>query len=174
MSTASKFLGVLALGLFAAGCGSSRPVSVAAAAPPRAVGAEPIPGAVAEPLGTRNPYAGNPEAIQDGWRLFNWYNCSACHGGHGGGGMGPSLRAGSSHDGNRDAELFNSIADGRSRGMPAWGSRIPANQIWELVAYIQSMRTPLEADPPSVPADERVGAPSPEEPSGIPVTKIKE
>ena len=72
-----------------------------------------------------NPYSNDPVALQDGWRLFNWYNCSGCHGGHAGGGMGPSLRDNVWLYGNRDDQIFSSIAQGRSNGMPSWGTRIP-------------------------------------------------
>lgn len=70
--------------------------------------------------------------------------------------MGPSLRDEVWIYGNRDDQIFDSIAQGRANGMPAWGSKIPREQIWELVAYIKSMRTPQEADPPIEPADEMV------------------
>ncbi len=122
-------------------------------------------------LGQVDPYIGNAVGVQDGRRLFNWYNCSGCHGGHGGGGMGPSLRDQIWLYGSRDDQIFDSIAQGRSKGMPAWGSKIPANQIWELVAYIKSMRTPDEADPPKEPADEQVQPPTPDRPAGVPINK---
>jgi cytochrome c oxidase cbb3-type subunit 3 len=41
----------------------------------------------------------------------------------------------------RDDQIYDTIAQGRANGMPAWGSKIPQQQIWELVAYIKSMRT---------------------------------
>jgi hypothetical protein len=44
--------------------------------------------------------------------------------------------------------------------MPAWGTRIPEEQIWQLVTYIKTMRTPQEPDPPNEPANEEV--PNPE------------
>jgi cytochrome c oxidase cbb3-type subunit 3 len=157
---------------FASGCHSSKPVMVAAGSTAStSVSVGPIPGGEAEPVEQKNPYDGNPVAIQDGRRLFNWYNCSGCHGGHAGGGMGPSLRDEIWLYGNRDDQIFHSIAQGRSKGMPAWGTKIPQNQIWELVAYIKSMRTPQEADPPLVPADENVRPPTPEMPSGVPLYK---
>jgi cytochrome c oxidase cbb3-type subunit 3 len=107
-----------------------------------------------------NPLAGDPVALQDGRRLFDWYNCSGCHGGHAGGGMGPSLRDEVWIYGNRDDQIYDTIAQGRANGMPAWGSKIPREQIWELVAYIKSMRTPQEPDPPIEPADEMVPDPT--------------
>jgi cytochrome c oxidase cbb3-type subunit 3 len=120
----------------------------------------PIPGVYANVTYRTNPVANDPVALQDGRRLFNWYNCSGCHGGHGGGGMGPSLRDPVWIYGRRDDQIFNSIAQGRSKGMPAWGTKIPEEQIWELVAYIKSMRTPTEPDPPVEPTNEEV--PNPE------------
>lgn len=107
-----------------------------------------------------NPLANDPVALQDGRRLFNWYNCSGCHGGHGGGGMGPSLRDPVWLYGDRPDQIFDSIAQGRSEGMPAWGSKIPQQQIWELVTYLKSMGTLQEPDPPVEPASELVYNPS--------------
>jgi cytochrome c oxidase cbb3-type subunit III len=119
----------------------------------------PVPGAVSNVVYRSNPYSNDPVALQDGRRLFNWYNCSGCHGGHAGGGMGPSLRDPVWLYGNRDDQIFDSIAHGRSKGMPAWGTKIPEDQIWQLVAYIKSMGTPQEPDPPVEPVDEEVENP---------------
>jgi cytochrome c oxidase cbb3-type subunit 3 len=146
--------------LAAAGCTrSNSPVAAAGAEPavPTTVG--PVPGGVSPPVTRVDPYSADPVAIQDGRRLFNWYNCSGCHGGHGGGGMGPSLRDKVWLYGSRDDQIFDSIAEGRSKGMPAWGTKIPEQQIWQLVAYIKSMRTPQEADPPIEPANEQTPNP---------------
>ena len=32
--------------------------------------------------------------------------------------------------------------------MPSWAKRITEDQIWKLVAYVKSLRTPLEPDAP--------------------------
>lgn len=80
--------------------------------------------------------------------------------------MGPSLRDKTWIYGSRDDQIFDSIAEGRSKGMPAWGSKIPADQIWQLVAYIKSMRTPQEPDPPVEPSNEKVPNPSKNTPLG--------
>lgn len=153
--------------VFAAASCQTTPTSVASNGPapvPTTVG--PVPGPP-ETLHLRaNPLAGDPVALQDGRRLFNWYNCSGCHGGHAGGGMGPSLRDPVWLYGNRDDQIFDSIAQGRSKGMPAWGTKIPEHQIWELVAYIKSMGTPQEPDPPTEPADEQVPNPENNTPPG--------
>jgi cytochrome c oxidase cbb3-type subunit 3 len=109
------------------------------------VGPVPGPGDIS-PLA--NPVANDPTARMEGFHLFNQFNCSGCHGGRGGGGMGPSLRDPMWLYGATADRIFNSIAQGRGRGMPSWGSRIPEKQIWELTAYIQSMRTPDEPEAP--------------------------
>jgi cytochrome c oxidase cbb3-type subunit 3 len=120
----------------------------------------PIPGNPQPAHYLTNPLGSDPVALQDGRRLFDWYNCSGCHGGHAGGGMGPSLRDEVWIYGSRDDQIYDAIAQGRANGMPAWGSKIPQEQIWELVAYIKSMRTPQEPDPPIEPADEMVPDPT--------------
>ena len=109
------------------------------------VGPVPGPGDIA-PLA--NPLDGDPTARMEGFHLFNQFNCAGCHGGRGGGGMGPSLRDPAWLYGGTPDRIFASITQGRGQGMPAWGTRIPEKQIWELTAYIQSFRTPDEPEPP--------------------------
>jgi cytochrome c oxidase cbb3-type subunit III len=142
------------------GCRSQHDSVAVGSAPTEATSVGPVPGGVVVDYQRVNPYHDDSVAQQDGYRLFNWYNCSGCHGGHAGGGMGPSLRDTSWIYGNRDDQIFDSIAQGRSNGMPAWGSKIPEDQIWQLVTYIKSMRTPQEPDPPVLPADERTPDPA--------------
>jgi cytochrome c oxidase cbb3-type subunit III len=107
----------------------------------------PTPGPAGDSVGSENPYANNRRAAVEGRRLFNWYNCAGCHGDHGGGGMGPSLRDSSWIYGNADAQIYASIYEGRTRGMPSW-RQLPKEQIWQLVAYIKSLRTSGEPDRP--------------------------
>lgn len=146
--------------LLSSGCGN---LSSTAAADGSASSASspvgPVPGQVAPVSYPKDPLLTDTVGLQDGQRLFNWYNCSGCHGGHGGGGMGPSLRDNVWRYGSRDDQIYDSIAQGRSQGMPAWGSKIPSIQIWELVAYIKSMRTAQEPEPPVEPSDEMVPNP---------------
>lgn len=160
----------IAAAIFLDGCHSREQTSVAAGATSTSasvVGATsvvthavgPIPGAPENVHYRTNPYSTDPVALQDGRRLFNWYNCSGCHGGHAGGGMGPSLRDPVWLYGNRDDQIYDSIAEGRSNGMPAWRTKIPQAQLWELVAYIKSMGTPLEPDPPVEPSHEKTENP---------------
>ena len=121
------------------------------------IGPEPGPPGPAAPV--KNPYADDPSSRADGWRLFNWYNCSGCHGSHGGGGMGPSLRDSSWIYGGEPDDIFNSIAQGRAKGMPAWGRKISAAQVWQLVSYIKTLQTRYEVQPPP---------PLPPEPAPLP------
>jgi cytochrome c551 len=72
----------------------------------------------------------------NGRRLFLKMNCYGCHGGRGGGGMCPSLR-----DGDVDEDA---IEEGTESGMPAFGDLLTEREIEDLVAYIESMRTPQE------------------------------
>ena len=113
----------------------------------------PIPGPAQKATLPQNPYAGNTVALQKGHRLFVWFNCAGCHGPHGGGGTGPNLRG---MEGTSDAKIFEVIAQGRGTGMPAWGMKLPENQIWMLVSYIKSLGTNEEPDPPLAPSKHKV------------------
>jgi cytochrome c oxidase cbb3-type subunit 3 len=83
-------------------------------------------------------YVHDAWAVSEGQRLYAWYNCSGCHA-RGGGGMGPALLDAQWSYGNSPEQLFASIAGGRPKGMPAFGRRVPEAQIWQLVAYVQSL-----------------------------------
>lgn len=96
----------------------------------------------------QNPYPLEEAVVREGRQLFVDFNCYGCHGGRAGGGMGPSLRDAEWLYGHEEADIFDSIADGRPHGMPAWGTKLPAQQIWKLTAYIKSLNTDLEPSPP--------------------------
>ncbi|HJT90205.1 MAG TPA: c-type cytochrome [Bryobacteraceae bacterium] len=141
--------GIILAALITCGCQTeASEVAVQGASPAITVPVGPIPGPPVQQRLRLNPYAKDTVAILEGRRLFVRYNCSGCHGGHAGGGMGPSLRDPAWIYGNSDAHVFDSIAEGRAHGMPAWGTKIPEQEIWQLVAYIKTLRTPLEAEPP--------------------------
>lgn len=107
----------------------------------------PLPG-TSRHTPAHNPYADDAAALMDGRRLFVQFNCAGCHGGHAGGGMGPSLRDTVWIYGGDDEDVFSSIAEGRARGMPAWGSMLPDEVIWKLTAYVRALRTEREPQPP--------------------------
>jgi cytochrome c oxidase cbb3-type subunit 3 len=98
-----------------------------------------------------NPYTGSTAAIAAGRRWFTAYNCAGCHSGYAGGGMGPNLRDSVWIYGSSDADIFATITAGRPNGMPAWGGRIPENQIWQLVAYLRTLGTDAEPVKPPTP-----------------------
>jgi cytochrome c oxidase cbb3-type subunit 3 len=108
----------------------------------------PIPGPPRARKAMANPYRNDADALRDGRHLFVSFNCSGCHGDHAGGGMGPSLRDEDWIYGSEAADIFDSISEGRAHGMPAWGSMLPPQYVWQLVTYIQSLRTPQEPDKP--------------------------
>jgi cytochrome c oxidase cbb3-type subunit 3 len=127
---------------------SSQSLSASAEADSPMVAVGPIPGSPIESTPRANPFTGDPAALQEGRRLFIAFNCSGCHGGRAGGGMGPSLRDHAWLYGNTDEQIFDSIARGRAHGMPAWGYTLQPQEIWKLVAYIQSLRTDREPQAP--------------------------
>lgn len=147
----AMFAGVFAVaGVLASGCSDHPPgdVAVSGALPPMFTAVGPVPGPPQNPARRQNPYQRDRAAMAEGRTLFVRYNCSGCHGGRAGGGMGPSLRDSVWRYGNSDAQVFSTIAEGRDQGMPAWGTKIPDDQIWKLVAYVESLRTPDEPNPP--------------------------
>jgi cytochrome c oxidase cbb3-type subunit 3 len=97
-----------------------------------------LPGGTPPGTPPNNPVECNAYAISEGQRLYSWYNCSGCHS-HGGGGIGPPLIKQQWIYGGEPANLFDTIVRGRPNGMPSWGARIPAYQIWQIVTYIRSM-----------------------------------
>lgn len=101
---------------------------------PDAVGA-------AQPLSrplAHSPYDGNAYAVNEGKRLFTWFNCTGCHA-QGGGGEGPALIDRTWRYGSEPGAVFTSIVAGRPKGMPAFAGKIPEQQVWQLVAYVRAL-----------------------------------
>jgi cytochrome c oxidase cbb3-type subunit 3 len=86
-----------------------------------------------------NPYGKSPQAAQQGQELFVRMNCAGCHGYGATGGMGPNLGDTYWRYGGSPASIFKSIYEGRPQGMPAWNPALPPDEIWKLVAYIESL-----------------------------------
>jgi len=105
-------------------------------------------GAPPPPAPPYSPYQHNAYSIGEGKRLYGAFNCVGCHA-HGGGGMGPALMDDEWIYGSRPENIFNTIVEGRPNGMPAWRDKIPDQQVWQLVAYIQAMggQVPIDALP---------------------------
>jgi cytochrome c oxidase cbb3-type subunit III len=86
-----------------------------------------------------NPYAHDPQAVSEGKDLFVGMNCAGCHGYGATGGMGPNLTDRYWRYGGAPVSIFKSIYEGRPQGMPAWNPALPPQDIWKLVAYIESL-----------------------------------
>lgn len=86
-----------------------------------------------------NPYAHDPQAVSEGKDLFVAMNCAGCHGYDAKGAMGPNLTDRYWRYGGAPVSIFKSIYEGRPQGMPAWNPALPPQEIWKLVAYIQSL-----------------------------------
>ena len=98
-----------------------------------------IAGPAKTSLSLPNPYEGDKNAIADGRRYYNWFNCTGCHGAAGGGGIGPPLADQDWIYGGAPANLFLSVVQGRPNGMPSYGGTIPDEQVWKIVAYVRSL-----------------------------------
>ena len=105
-------------------------------------------GAPQPQTGTMSPYQENAWGLSEGKRLFTLYNCSGCHA-NGGGGIGPALTDDEWRYGFEPYDIFSTIVEGRTNGMPSYRGKIPDQQVWQLVAYVQSMSggAPIDAAP---------------------------
>jgi cytochrome c oxidase cbb3-type subunit 3 len=121
---------------------------VAAVSGEKPLGTDLYAGAQKPPTSESSPFQENAYGISEGKRLFDQYNCSGCHA-HGGGGMGPPLMDDKWIYGSRPGNIFETIVEGRPNGMPSWRNKIPDTQVWQLVAYVQSMsgHAPIDALP---------------------------
>jgi cytochrome c oxidase cbb3-type subunit 3 len=86
-----------------------------------------------------NPLEDDANARAQGRQLFVWFNCAGCHGPNGGGGMGPPLLDKEWIYGNSPAEIFQSVAQGRPNGMPAFGGKVPDEHIWRIELFVRSL-----------------------------------
>ncbi|MGZ4970713.1 MAG: c-type cytochrome [Methylobacter sp.] len=107
----------------------------------------------AKPPGYANPYANDNQAVVEGRKLFNSMNCSGCHAPLGGGGMGPPLSDEEWIYGGRPEQIYLTILQGRPNGMPAFGSALPDESIWKLVAYIKTLNSAPAPPNPSAEAE---------------------
>jgi cytochrome c oxidase cbb3-type subunit 3 len=60
--------------------------------------------------------------------------------------MGPALMDDKWIYGSETATIRESIVNGRSNGMPAFGGRVTDEQAWQLAAYVRSMSGQLRKD----------------------------
>ena len=82
-------------------------------------------------------YEGNVYQVAQGGRYFTWYGCGGCHGSgaQGAANLGDQQWA---HGGALD-QVYAFIARGHGGALSAYGDRIPAEQLWQLTAYVRSL-----------------------------------
>jgi mono/diheme cytochrome c family protein len=96
---------------------------------------------VTAPTGRADPrlpsYESNKYQQSQGGLYFTWYGCGGCH----------AQSSPQPQNFSRQAfiyggdvpSLYASISGGRPGGMPAYKDRIPAQQIWQLAAYVKTL-----------------------------------
>jgi cytochrome c oxidase cbb3-type subunit 3 len=155
---------LVAVGLAAAGLGCERETRRFRELPPTATADASLrlsplqPGPPARLVRLRSAYEDNAYAASEGKRLFSQFNCVGCHG-HGGGAMGPPLMDEEWIYGSEPENIFATIVQGRPNGMPAFGGRVAASQVWQLVVYIRSLSGLLAKDVAPGREDAMYGAP---------------
>lgn len=102
------------------------------------------PGTTAPPP-LQNASAEHAYDVNQGKQLFMQYNCVGCHF-NGGGGIGPPLMDAQWIYGSNPENIYSTIVEGRPNGMPSFRAKIPDSQVWQLVAYVQSMSGQLRKD----------------------------
>lgn len=143
MLRARSILAAVSLVLWTPGCkGWSREPEPRANVPGDRLYAPIQPGAPRPVPVAISPFEGDARSIDDGERLFSWFNCASCHSPGGGGAIGPPLFDDEWIYGGDPRSIYESIVEGRPDGMPTWGGKIPEEQVWKLVAYIRSMEIP--------------------------------
>ncbi len=86
-----------------------------------------------------NPYRDQPEAVQAGRLLFEDH-CAQCHGDNAQGkGKRPSLRSARIQSASEGSLHWFLVNGNVRRGMPSW-SKLPDQQLWQLVTYLRSLK----------------------------------
>jgi len=88
-----------------------------------------------------NPYHDQLQAIQAGRLLFEEH-CAECHGNDAQGKRKrPSLRTPRIQSEATEGEVHWLLVNGNiRRGMPSW-SKLPDQQLWQIVSYLKSLKT---------------------------------
>jgi putative heme-binding domain-containing protein len=94
-----------------------------------------------------HPAIGDPKEIAAGKGLFAT-SCAACHGPAGEGGRGPNLHNRGAWHPLEEKDLFLTIQNGiPGADMPP--TKLPENQLWQIVAFVRSLTAPAIETPPA-------------------------
>src|SRR5215467_10159003 len=86
-----------------------------------------------------NPFHEQPQAIQAGRLLFDDH-CAQCHGDNAQGkNKRPSLRSSRVQSASEGSLHWFLVNGNVRRGMPSW-SKLPDQQLWQLVTYLRSLK----------------------------------
>jgi mono/diheme cytochrome c family protein len=86
-----------------------------------------------------NPFQGQPQATQAGRLLFEDH-CAQCHGDNAQGkNKRPSLRSVRLQSASEGSLHWFLVNGNVRRGMPSW-SKLPDQQLWQLVSYLKSLK----------------------------------
>ena len=103
-----------------------------------------------------NPFAGDSAAVSAGKELYE-QACQSCHGSEATGDRGPALSTGNFSHGSADGDLFHSIQAGiPGTQMPAFSS-LPADSVWQMIAYLRSLSGKMAAQNETVPGNAAAG-----------------
>jgi cytochrome c oxidase cbb3-type subunit 3 len=128
------------------------------------------PGTPQQQAEVKSPYQNNAWGMGEGKRLYAAYNCAPCHGVNGGGAIGPALIDDKWIYGAGADQIYATISQGRPDGMPSFGGHITTQQIWQLVAYVQSMSGQVKATAaPSRNDDQMAALPESRQSKQVPV-----
>jgi cytochrome c oxidase cbb3-type subunit 3 len=128
------------------------------------------PGVAQGTAPVESPYQNNAWGMGEGKRLFSAYNCAPCHGVNGGGAIGPPLMDDKWIYGSRPDQIFATISQGRPDGMPSFGGHVTTQQIWQLVAYVESMGGQVNVtSAPSRNDDQMAALPESRQPRQVPI-----
>jgi len=137
---------LLFLATFAASARSTVPPQAVAGSQPPRPGGWTLPENAAD---EKNPFAGDPKAVEAGKTLFKKH-CQRCHG-PGGKGDGPDADPDNQGDmdltvarraaRNPDGVVFYKAWNGRAKPkMPAVKDDMSKEQLWQIVSYVQTLR----------------------------------
>ncbi|MDT8757296.1 cytochrome c [Sphingomonas psychrotolerans] len=93
------------------------------------------------PKGSQDPraakYERNVYQVSQGGRYFTWYGCGGCHGSDAGGALNLNDKIWV-HGSNFD-QVYGYIAGGHAGALAQYGERIPAEQLWQITAYVRTL-----------------------------------